>query len=142
MLSEFKAFLLRGNVLDLAVAVLIGAAFGTIIASLTEDLITPLIGLATGGIDFAHLFVRLGDIPASYTGAPDDYAALKKAGVPMLGYGKFLATVINFVIVAAAIFLIVRLANRMVKPAVVEAPGPTPSEVLLAEIRDALRGRG
>ncbi len=142
MLGEFKTFLLRGNVLDLAVAVLIGAAFGTIVASLTDDLITPLIGLVTGGIDFAHLFVRLGDIPASYTGAPDDYAALKKAGVPMLGYGKFLATVINFVIVAAAIFLIVRLANRVVKPVVVEAPGPTPSEVLLAEIRDALRGRG
>ncbi len=141
MLGEFKAFVLRGNVLDLAVAVLIGAAFGTVVASLTDDLITPLIGLLTGGIDFSHLFVRLGEIPASYNGDPLDYAALKKAGVPLLGYGRFLATILNFVIVAAAIFLIVRVANRIVAPAAVADAGPTPSEALLAEIRDELRAR-
>ena len=141
MFSEFKTFLARGNVLDLAVAVIIGAAFGGIIASLTDDLIMPIVGLVTGGVDFSHLFVRLAAVPASYTGDPLDYAALKKAGVPLLGYGMFIAAVVKFVIVALAIFLLVRLANRLMPPAIVEVPGPTPSEALLAEIRDELRGR-
>ena len=113
MLTEFKAFILRGNVLDLAVAVIIGAAFGTIIASFTDDLIMPLIGMATGGIDFASKFVMLGDVPAGYTGALTDYAALKQAGVPLLGYGKFLTTVLNFVIIAFVIFMVVKAANRV-----------------------------
>ncbi len=141
MLNEFKAFIARGNVLDLAVAVIIGAAFGTIVTSLTDDLIMPIVGLATGGVDFSHLFVRLAEIPASYTGSPDDYAALKKAGVPLLGYGMFLSAVVKFLIVALAIFFLVRIANKLMRPAPVAAAGPTPSEALLAEIRDELRHR-
>ena len=88
MLKEFRAFIARGNVLDLAVAVVIGAAFGTIVTAFTEDLIMPVIGLITGGVDFSQYFIKLGSVPASYAGAPDDYAALKKAGVPMIGFGK------------------------------------------------------
>jgi large conductance mechanosensitive channel len=141
MFQEFKTFIARGNVLDLAVAVIIGAAFGKIVASLTDDLIMPVIGAITGGTDFSSHFIVLGSIPASYKGAVTDYAALKAAGVPMLGFGSFLTAVINFLILAFIIFLIVRSANTLMKP--VEAPavpaGPTPTEALLAEIRDELR---
>ncbi len=144
MFGEFRAFIMRGNVVDLAVAVVIGAAFGAIVASFTDDLLMPLIGQLTGGLDFSTKFVVLGQTPASYTGSPTDYAALKKAGVALFGYGKFITTIINFLIVAFAIFLLVRVVNRMAaKPA--EAPaapaGPTPSEQLLADIRDELRAR-
>jgi large conductance mechanosensitive channel len=142
MMQEFKAFILRGNVLDLAVAVIIGAAFGTIVTSLTDDLIMPIIGLLSGGLDFTSKFVILGDVPASYTGSLADYAALKAAGVPMFGYGKFLTAILNFVIIAFVIFQIVRAANKVVKAAeAAPAPGPTPSEALLAEIRDELKAR-
>ena len=142
MMQEFKAFIMRGNVLDLAVAVIIGASFGTIITSMTDDLIMPLIGLATGGIDFSSKFILLGDAPASYAGSLADYAALKKAGVPLFGYGKFLTAILNFVIIAFVIFQIVRAANKVAKPAeAAPAPGPTPSEALLAEIRDELKAR-
>ena len=141
MLNEFKAFIARGNVLDLAVAVIIGAAFGGIVTSLTDDLIMPVVGLLTGGVDFSHLFVRLGDVPATYAGNPQDYEALKKAGVPLLGYGMFLSAVVKFLIVALAIFSLVRIANRLIRPAPVADPAPTPSEALLAEIRDELRHR-
>lgn len=141
MFQEFKTFIARGNVIDLAVAVIIGGAFGKIVTSLTDDLIMPVIGAVTGGTDFSSNFIILGGIPESYKGSPIDYAALKAAGVPMLGYGSFLTAAINFVIIAFVIFILVRAANRMMKP--VEAPaaaaGPTPSEVLLAEIRDELR---
>ncbi|MFZ4690486.1 MAG: large conductance mechanosensitive channel protein MscL [Polymorphobacter sp.] len=140
MFQEFKAFVMRGNVLDLAVAVIIGAAFGGIITSLTDDLIMPVIGLVTGGADFSSQFILLGDVPAGYTGALTDYAALKKAGAPLFGYGKFLTTVLNFLIIAFVIFQLVRAANKLVKPAeAAPAPGPTPSEALLAEIRDELK---
>ncbi len=141
MFQEFKTFIARGNVLDLAVAVIIGAAFGTIVSSLTDDLIMPLIGAITGGVDFSSHYILLGDIPASYTGALTDYAALKKAGVPMFGYGKFLTAILNFLIIAFVIFQIVRAANKMNKPAEAAPAGPTPSEALLAEIRDALKAR-
>jgi large conductance mechanosensitive channel len=142
MIQEFKAFIMRGNVLDLAVAVIIGASFGTIITSMTDDLIMPLIGLFTGGIDFSSKFILLGDVPATYAGSLTDYAALKKAGVPLFGYGKFLTAILNFVIIAFVIFQIVRAANKVVKPAAAApAPGPTPSEALLAEIRDELKAR-
>ena len=141
MLQEFKAFIARGNVLDLAVGVIIGGAFGKIVASLTDDVIMPFIGLITGGIDFSSKFVLLGAIPETYTGSATDYAALKKAGVAMLGYGSFLTAIINFVILAFIIFLIVKQANKMM-PKAPEAPaapaGPTEVE-LLAEIRDALK---
>ena len=141
MFQEFKAFIMRGNVLDLAVAVIIGAAFGTIVTSLTDDLIMPLIGLFTGGLDFTSKFVILGDVPASYVGSLTDYAALKAAGVPMFGYGKFLTAILNFVIIAFAIFQIVRLANKVSKKADAAPAGPTPTEALLAEIRDELKAR-
>ena len=144
MLQEFKAFIARGNVLDLAVAVIIGGAFGSIVTSFTEDMVMPLVSLFTGGIDFTGLFVVLGDVPADYKGSPTDYEALKKAGVALFGYGKFLTALINFLIIAFVIFLLVKAANKaMAPPAPAEAPGPTPSEALLAEIRDELKkGRG
>ena len=144
MLQEFKAFIARGNVLDLAVAVIIGGAFGSIVTSFTEDMVMPLVSLFTGGIDFTGLFVVLGDVPADYKGSPTDYEALKKAGVALFGYGKFLTALINFLIIAFVIFLMVKAANKaMAPPAPAEAPGPTPSEALLAEIRDELKkGRG
>lgn len=138
--ADFKAFIMRGNVLDLAVAVIIGAAFATITTSLTEDLIMPLVGAIFGGADFSSYFVMLGPVPEGYTGSLSDYAALKKAGVPLLGYGQFITVVINFLILAFIIFLMVRQANKLFnKP---EEPGAPagPSEVeLLAEIRDLLK---
>lgn len=143
MLNEFKAFISRGNVLDLAVAVIIGGAFGKIVTSMTEDLLMPVIAMVTGNPDFSNLFIRLGPVPAGFAGAPDDYAALKAAGVPLLGYGAFVTALINFLIIAFALFLIVRQANKLMpKPA--EAPPETPEDVLLLrEIRDSLKeGRG
>lgn len=142
MLQEFKAFIARGNVLDLAVAVIIGAAFGTIVTSFTEDLVMPIISLFSGGMDFTGLFVVLGEIPADYTGSPTDYEALKKAGVALFGYGKFLTALINFLIIAFVIFLMVKAANKAMAPAPAapEAPAePSATEKLLAEIRDELK---
>ena len=140
MLSEFKAFIAKGNVLDLAVAVIIGAAFATITKSLTDDIIMPIVGAIFGGLDFANYFVLLSPIPDTFKGDPNSYAALKEAGVAVLGWGQFITVVINFLILAFVIFLLVRTANRMVKKAE-EAPA-WPSEVeLLTEIRDELRKR-
>jgi large conductance mechanosensitive channel len=140
MLQEFKAFIARGNVLDLAVAVIIGAAFGAVVTSFTEDMVMPIISLVSGGADFTSNFVVLGSIPADYKGSPTDYEALKKAGVALFGYGKFVTAFINFLIIAFVIFLMVKAANKaMPQPAPAEPPGPTPSEALLAEIRDELR---
>ena len=130
---------MRGNVLDLAVAVIIGGAFGAIVTSLTDDLIMPIIGLLTGGMDFSSEFVLLGDVPAGYTGALTDYAALKKAGSAIFGYGKFLTIFVNFLIIAFVIFQLVRIANKLAKLAPAAAPAPTASEALLAEIRDTLK---
>ena len=137
MLSEFKAFIARGNVLDLAVGVIIGAAFGKIVSSLTDDVIMPAISALTGGIDFSQKYVLLGTIPADYKGEMT-YAALKAAGVAMLGYGAFVTAVINFLILAFVIFLIVRQANRLMPPPAAAPAGPSEVE-LLAEIRDALK---
>ena len=111
--GEFKKFIARGNVLDLAVGVLIGAAFGKITTSLTESIIMPLIGWVFGDVDFSNWFIRLGPIPQGYGGARDNYAQLKEAGVPMLGYGDFLTQVLNFVILAFALFLLVKAVNRI-----------------------------
>jgi large conductance mechanosensitive channel len=145
LLNEFKAFISRGNVLDLAVGVIIGAAFGKIVTSLTEDLIMPVIGLATGGINFSNKFIVLGAVPATYKGSLEDYAALKTAGVALFGYGTFITNVINFVLMAFVIFLLVHFAAKlMAKPEVAAppAPPPGPSEVdLLIQIRDALAAR-
>ena len=141
MFEEFKAFIARGNVLDLAVAVIIGAAFGTIVTSLTGDVIMPLIGAIFGGADFSNYFILL-SVPAGYQGSTADYAALKEAGAAMIGYGAFLTAVINFLILAFVIFLLVRTANRLIAKKH-EAPPAGPNEVdLLTEIRDELRKRG
>ncbi|WP_419808077.1 large conductance mechanosensitive channel protein MscL [Sphingomonas sp.] len=141
MLDEFKAFIARGNVLDLAVAVIIGAAFGKIVTSLTDDIIMPVIGKIFGGLDFSSYFLRLGAIPAGYAGSPSDYAALKKAGVPIFGYGEFITQAVNFLIVAFIIFLLVRAVNRIV-PKAPEVVAVEPAEVaLLREIRDELKAR-
>jgi len=133
MFSEFKAFIARGNVLDLAVGVIIGAAFGKIVSSLTDDVLMPLISKATGGVDFSNKYVVLsGDVPAGAT-----LAAAKAAGANVMAWGSFVTAIINFLIRAFGIFLIVRQANRMMPP---EAPPAGPSEVdLLTEIRDALK---
>jgi large conductance mechanosensitive channel len=141
MLNEFKAFIARGNVLDLAVGVIIGGAFGTIVKSLTEDVIMPLLSLVTGSADFTENYIRLGPVPAELVGKTVDYAALKAAGVPMLGYGAFLTATLNFLILAFAVFLIVKNANRFfAATAPAEAPPETPEDVLLLrEIRDSLK---
>ena len=140
MLREFRDFIARGNVLDLAVAVIIGAAFATITTSLTEDIIMPVVSWIFGGLDFSSKFVILGNVPDSYHGSLTDYAALKAAGVAMLGWGQFLTVLINFIILAFVIFMIVRTANRMKRKAEAAAPAPDPEEVLLLrEIRDSLK---
>jgi len=139
MLQEFKAFISRGNVLDLAVGVIIGAAFGKIISSLTEDIIMPFISWLTGGVDFSQKYVLLGSVPADYKGEMT-YAALKEAGVAMLGYGSLITSVINFLLLAFVIFLIVRQANKLMPPPAAAPAGPSEVE-LLAEIRDELRKR-
>jgi len=140
MLREFRDFIARGNVLDLAVAVIIGAAFATITTSLTEDIIMPVVAKLFGGLDFSSKFIILGEVPATYQQSLTDYAALKAAGVPVLGWGQFLTVVINFLILAFIIFLIVRSANKMKRRQEAAAPAPDPEEVLLLrEIRDSLK---
>ena len=141
MLSEFKAFIAKGNVLDLAVAVIIGAAFAKIVASLTDDIIMPILGALFGGIDFSSHFALLGPVPADYAGSLTDYAALKKAGAPVLGWGAFVTQIVAFLILAFIIFLMVRWANKLMRKPVVETvTGPTEVE-LLGEIRDELKRR-
>ena len=140
MFREFRDFIARGNVLDLAVAVIIGAAFATITASLTDDIIMPVVGAIFGGLDFSNYFTVLGPIPDSFKGDLGSYADLKKAGVAVLGWGQFITVVINFLILAFIIFLLVRWANKLMKKGADEAAGPTEVE-LLSEIRDELRRR-
>ena len=136
MLKEFKEFAMRGNVVDLAVGIIIGGAFGKIITSLVSDLIMPPIGLLMGRVDFSTLFINL---------SGQDYATLaaaQAAGAPVIRYGAFINTILDFVIVALAIFLLVRVINRMKKaepPA--PPPGPSAEEKLLGEIRDLLKAR-
>jgi large conductance mechanosensitive channel len=140
--SEFREFALRGNVVDLAVGVIIGAAFGKIVDSLVKDLIMPIVGRVVGGLDFSNWFIALGSPPAGY-GGPMTYEALTKAGVPLFAYGNFIAVAINFLILAIVIFLMVKQINRLKREApaaVPAAPPPTPEDVLLLrEIRDALK---
>ncbi|MCB2051060.1 MAG: large conductance mechanosensitive channel protein MscL [Novosphingobium sp.] len=144
MFQEFKAFIAKGNVMELAVAVIIGGAFGTIVSSLTDDVIMPFVGWIFGGADFTSEFILL-SVPAGYEGAMDDYAALKEAGAAMIGYGAFLTALINFLILAFVIFLLVRYANKVMASVQKEeeAAAPAgPSEIeLLTEIRDALKNR-
>lgn len=135
MMQEFREFAVKGNVVDLAVGVIIGAAFGKIVDSVVGDLIMPLVGAVIGKIDFSGLFIVLAAVPPG-TGSSLD--ALKKAGVPVLAYGNFLTVAVNFVILAFIIFLMIKQINRLKK-----APAPTPvtpeDVVLLREIRDSLR---
>ena len=141
MFREFKEFIARGNVLDLAVAVIIGAAFGAIVTSLTGDVIMPVIGALFGGADFSNHFILL-STPPGYDGSMTDYAALKEAGAAMIGYGAFLTALINFVILAFVIFLLVRYINRLrarfESPAAAAAP-VAEDVLLLREIRDAVK---
>ncbi|HEV8502990.1 MAG TPA: large conductance mechanosensitive channel protein MscL [Casimicrobiaceae bacterium] len=139
--SEFRQFALKGNVVDLAVGVIIGAAFGKIVDSLVKDLIMPIIGRMFGGLDFSNYFIMLAAPPPGYTG-PMTYEALTKAGVPVFAYGNFLTVVLNFVILALVIFLMIRKFNAMKKeldpPAA--AAAPTPEDILLLrQIRDSLQ---
>lgn len=138
MLGEFRAFIARGNVLDLAVAVIIGAAFATITTSLTEDVIMPVVGAIFGGLDFSNYFIRLGEIPEGFKGNPASYADLKTAGVAVLGWGQFVTVVLNFLILAFIIFLLVRAANKSIRRGPDAPAGPTEVE-LLTEIRDELK---
>ncbi len=141
MLKDFRAFIAKGNVLDLAVAVIIGAAFAKIVSSLTDDIIMPIVGKIFGGLDFSSHFLMLGPIPADYHGSLKDYAALKEAGAPVLGWGQFVTEVVSFLILAFIIFLMVRWATKLMKKPEAEAAGPTEVE-LLTEIRDELKKRG
>ncbi|AOL23005.1 large conductance mechanosensitive channel [Erythrobacter litoralis] len=145
MLSEFREFIAKGNVMQLAVAVIIGGAFAVIVKSLTDEIIMPVVGAIFGGADFSKYFVLL-SVPEGYEGSMTDYAALKEVGAAMIGYGAFATAVINFVILAFIIFLLVRYTNRVIESfekkdevtAPEEAAGPTEIE-LLTEIRDALK---
>ena len=146
LIKEFKEFAMRGNVIDLAVGVIIGAAFGKVVTSMVNDIIMPPIGKAMGGVDFKDLFINLE--PAKLTKAGTAVKSLveaKEAGVPVIAYGSFINTTIDFLIVALCIFFIIKAMNSMKKkpvPVVPVAPlEPTKEERLLTEIRDALRAR-
>jgi large conductance mechanosensitive channel len=139
IISEFKEFAVKGNVIDLAVGVIIGAAFGKIVDSLVADIIMPIVGLVFGKLDFSNLYLVLGSVPA---GVPSTLADLKKAGVPVLAYGNFITIAVNFVILAFIIFMMVKQINKLRKhqadaPA---APVAPPEDIaLLREIRDSLK---
>ncbi len=139
-ISEFKEFAVKGNVMDMAVGVIIGGAFGKIVSSLVDDVLMPLLGKVTGGISFVDLFVTLGD------GEYQSLAAAKEAGAAVLAYGQFIQNVVDFLIVAFCIFLMLRGINKFNRkkeeaPAPAEEPAPTKEEVLLTEIRDLLKNK-
>ena len=137
--TEFKEFATKGNVVDLAVGVIIGAAFGKIVDSLVKDLIMPIVAKVFGGLDFSNMFIMLSNPPADYKGGMT-YDALTKAGVPLFAYGNFITIAINFVILALIIFMMVRQINRLKKDAPAAPPPATPEDVvLLREIRDSLK---
>ena len=136
---EFREFAMKGNVVDLAVGVIIGAAFGKIVDSLVKDLIMPIVSRVFGGLDFSNWFILLRDPPAGYSG-PMTYEALSKAGVPLFAYGNFITVAINFVLLALIIFMMVKQINRLKKEAPPSAPAAPPEDiVLLREIRDSLK---
>jgi len=139
-LTEFREFAVKGNVMDLAVGVIIGGAFGKIVDSVVKDLIMPIVGKAVGGLDFSNYFVMLGDPPPNYAG-PMTYEALTKAGVPLFAYGTFLTVLLNFIILAFIIFIMIKQVNRLRRkaPETPAEPAAEPTDVkLLREIRDAL----
>ena len=136
MVSEFKAFIARGNVLDLAVAVIIAAAFGKIVTALVDGIIMPIVGLVVGGVDFSQLFVALDG---------NDYAnlaAAQEAAAPVITYGAFIQTIIDFLLIALVIFMIVKAYNRMIKKEEAAPAAPAEEILLLREIRDSLKRPG
>jgi large conductance mechanosensitive channel len=133
--SEFKEFAVKGNVVDLAVGVIIGAAFGKIVDSFVNDLVMPVIGKFTGGLDFTQYFTPLAAIPPNI---PHTLEAVKKAGIPVIAWGNFTNIVFYFVILAFVVFLMVRAVNRMRREAPKVPPAPQEDVILLREIRDAL----
>ncbi|MGE5718024.1 MAG: large conductance mechanosensitive channel protein MscL [Acidobacteriota bacterium] len=134
MLKEFKEFISKGNVLDLAIGIIIGAAFGKVVTSFTNDILMPPVGMLLGKVDFSNLFINLSGKPA------ESLAAAKAAGLPTVNYGIFFNTIIDFLIVGFAIFLIVKQANRLKGEAPAPVPaGPTKDQQLLTEIRDLLK---
>lgn len=140
IIKEFKEFAIKGNVIDLAVGVIIGGAFGKIVDSVVADLIMPVVGLVFGKLDFSNLFLVLGNVPA---GAAMTLDALRKAGVPVFAYGNFLTVAVNFIILAFIIFMMIKQINRLKREAPAPAPAapaPEPEDiVLLREIRDSLK---
>jgi large conductance mechanosensitive channel len=138
VMKEFREFAVKGNVVDLAVGVIIGAAFGKIVDSLVADIIMPIVGLVFGKLDFSNLFVVLGSAPA---GVANNLADLKKAGVPVLAYGNFITIAVNFLILAFIIFMMVKQVNRLRKKeeAAPAVAAPPEDIALLREIRDSLK---
>ena len=138
VLKEFREFAVKGNVIDLAVGVIIGGAFGKIVDSLVADIIMPLAGMVFGKLDFSNLYVVLGTVPA---GVANNLADLRKAGVPVLAYGNFITIAVNFVILAFVIFIMVKQINKLRRNVEAEVAPEAPAEdvVLLREIRDSLK---
>lgn len=140
MAQEFKEFAVKGNVIDLAVGVIIGGAFGKIVGALVDDIIMPIVGSVFGNLDFSNLYLTLGDVP---DGTAPTLAAMKAAGVPTLAYGNFFSVALNFVILAFVIFLMIKQINRMKRKEEAAAPAapaePAEDVMLLREIRDSLR---
>ena len=137
MMQDFKAFAVKGNVIDLAVAVIIGGAFGKIVESLVNDVIMPIVGAIFGKLDFSNLFIVLGKVP---DGTALTLEAMKKAGVPVLAYGSFITVSVNFIILAFIIFMMVRMISKLKHAEPPAPPAPTPEDiVLLREIRDSLK---
>lgn len=138
MWKDFKAFLGRGNVLDLAIGVILGAAFGKIVSTFTEGLIMPIVGLITGGMDFKQKFINLSSVPLPMKDGLVDIDAAIKAGAPLLRYGQLISDILNFVIVGFVMFLLAKWAMSYFAKLAAATP-PPPSEALLAEIRDLLK---
>lgn len=139
-MSGFRAFIAKGNVLDLAVAVIIGAAFAKIVTSLTEDIIMPVVGAVFGGLDFSNYYMLLKPVPTTFHG-PMTYAGLKAGGVPVVGYGAFGTAAVSFLILAYIIYLMVKAATRLAPAKDAWIVAPTDEAVLLREIRDELKRR-
>jgi large conductance mechanosensitive channel len=133
MLEEFKKFAMRGNVVDLAIGVIIGAAFGAIVNSVVADVLMPLVGAVTGGLDFSNHFIKL-----SSKVTADSLVEAKKQGA-VLAWGNFLTLIINFLIIAFVLFMVIKLVNRMMRGEAAKPAGPTKTEELLTEIRDTLK---
>lgn len=138
MLNDFKAFIARGNILDLAIAFIMGAAFASVVKTFTEGIVMPFVGLLTGGIDFKDKVINLGDMPVA---TPEQIAAAVAAKQPLIMYGQFINDIINFIIVAIIMFLLARYALKLFKRLEAAPTPPTGEEVLLTEIRDILKSK-